>query len=87
MPITKNELEKMLAESLPDAKIFIEDLKGDGDHYSATIISKIFEGKNIPLKKGYLGVVNRSQADINNKKTIQEAVDNENEWFKGSPYA
>tara|TARA_Y100000590_G_scaffold470174_1_gene662532 strand:- start:2116 stop:2346 length:231 start_codon:yes stop_codon:yes gene_type:complete len=46
MPITKNELEKMLAESLPDAKIFIEDLKGDGDHYSATIISKIFEGKS-----------------------------------------
>ena len=46
MPITKNELEKMLAESLPDAKIFIEDLKGDGDHYSATVISKIFEGKS-----------------------------------------
>jgi len=46
MPITKNELEKMLAESLPDAKILIEDLKGDGDHYSATIISKIFEGKS-----------------------------------------
>ena len=46
MPISKNELEKLLAESLPDAKIYIEDLKGDGDHYSATIVSKIFKGKS-----------------------------------------
>ena len=46
MPISKNELEKLLAESLPDAKIYIKDLKGDGDHYSATIVSKIFKGKS-----------------------------------------
>ena len=46
MPIPKNELEKLLIESLPDAKIYIEDLKGDGDHYSATIVSKIFKGKS-----------------------------------------
>ena len=26
--------------------ITIEDLKGDGNHYSATIISKSFKGKN-----------------------------------------
>ena len=46
MPILKNELEKLLIESLPDSKIYIEDLKGDGDHYSATIVSKIFKGKS-----------------------------------------
>jgi len=46
MPILKNELEKLLIESLPDSKIYIEDLKGDGDHYSATIISKKFKGKS-----------------------------------------
>ena len=46
MPISKNELERLLTESLPDAKIYIEDLKGDGDHYSATIVSKIFKGKS-----------------------------------------
>ena len=58
------------------------DLMDDG-----TDARDIFEGKNIRLKKGYLGVVNRSQADINNKKTIQEAVDKEKEWFERSPYA
>ena len=29
-----------------DAKIHIEDLRGDGDHYSATVISKSLEGKS-----------------------------------------
>ena len=28
-----------ILEFLPNAKIYIEDLKGDGDHYSTTIIS------------------------------------------------
>ena len=46
----------------------------------------IFEGKIIPLKKGYVWVVNRSQDDINNRKTIQEAIDQEREWFSKSPY-
>ena len=46
----------------------------------------IFKGKIIPLKKGYVGVVNRSQDDINNRKTIQEAIDQEREWFSKSPY-
>ena len=46
MPISKYELESLLLNSLPNAKIIIEDLKGDGDHYSATIITKDFEGKS-----------------------------------------
>ncbi len=47
MPLSKEELEKYIKESLPDSKISIDDLKGDGDHYSATIISKSFEGKTM----------------------------------------
>jgi len=46
MAISKNDLEKLLLESLPSAKIHIEDLRGDGDHYRATIISKEFKGKS-----------------------------------------
>ena len=47
MAISKNNLEKLLSESLPNAKIHIEDLRGDGDHYSATIIfKKLFKGKS-----------------------------------------
>ena len=45
MPLSKEELEKYIKESIPQATITIEDLRGDGDHYSATIISKAFKGK------------------------------------------
>ena len=46
MPMTKEEIIKLIKESIPDADILIDDLKGGGDHYSATIISKSFLGKN-----------------------------------------
>ena len=45
MPLTKEDLEKYIKNSIPDSTIIIEDLRGDGDHYSATVISKSFEGK------------------------------------------
>ena len=45
MPLSKEDLEKYIKESIPDSTVVIEDLRGDGDHYSATVISKSFEGK------------------------------------------
>ncbi len=45
MPLSKEELENYIKNSIPDSTIIIEDLRGDGDHYSATVISKSFEGK------------------------------------------
>ena len=42
MAITKEEIETLIKESIPDALIEIEDLRGDGDHYSALIISESF---------------------------------------------
>ena len=45
MTMEKKILEKMIKDSIPDANVIIEDLRGDGDHYSATVISKSFEGK------------------------------------------
>ena len=44
--MTKEEIEKHIKESIPDALITIEDLRGDGDHYSATVISNTFDGKS-----------------------------------------
>ena len=44
--MTKEEIEVLIKESIPDAVITIEDLRGDGDHYSATVISKSFQGKS-----------------------------------------
>ena len=46
MAMPKNEIISLIKKSLPDAIITIDDLKGDQDHYSATIISKTFEGKS-----------------------------------------
>tara|TARA_B100000029_G_scaffold513339_1_gene612631 strand:- start:1276 stop:1506 length:231 start_codon:yes stop_codon:yes gene_type:complete len=45
MAMKKEEIYKLIQKSIPDAKITIEDLRGDQNHYSATIISKSFEGK------------------------------------------
>ena len=46
MAMTKKEIKVLIKESIPDALITIEDLRGDGDHYSATVISKSFQGKS-----------------------------------------
>ena len=46
MPMTQDQIKDLIIESIPGSKVIIEDLKGDGDHYSATVISKSFEGKS-----------------------------------------
>ena len=46
MSMTKEEIISHIKESLPDAIITIDDLRGDENHYSATIISKSFKGKS-----------------------------------------
>ena len=45
MAMKKDEIEQLIINAIPDAVVEIEDLRGDGDHYSAVIISKSFEGK------------------------------------------
>lgn len=46
MPMEANEIERMIKEALPDAAIEIRDLAGDGDHYSAHVVSASFAGKS-----------------------------------------
>ena len=46
----------------------------------------IFEGKLLPLKLGYVGVVNRSQKDIDGKASIEKALKKEADFFASSPY-
>ena len=43
--MSAQQIKNFIEEALPDSKVEIEDLKGDGDHYSATVISKSFLGK------------------------------------------
>jgi len=40
------ELRRRVAEALPDSRITIRDMVGDGDHYEMVVVSAAFEGKN-----------------------------------------
>jgi stress-induced morphogen len=40
-----NEIERLIKANIPDAKVEIKDLAGDGDHYAAHIVSASFKGK------------------------------------------
>jgi stress-induced morphogen len=41
-----HEIEKMIVAAIPDAKVTIRDLAGDGDHYAAEVVAESFRGKN-----------------------------------------
>ncbi|MDH3264932.1 MAG: BolA/IbaG family iron-sulfur metabolism protein [Paracoccaceae bacterium] len=46
MPMPAEEIEHLLREAFPKAKITITDLAGDGNHYAAEVIDESFRGKN-----------------------------------------
>jgi stress-induced morphogen len=46
MPMAAEDIARLIQDSLPDAKIEIKDLAGDGDHYAATVVSSAFKGKS-----------------------------------------
>ncbi|OCH89771.1 hypothetical protein OBBRIDRAFT_793919 [Obba rivulosa] len=45
----------------------------------------ILTGRVYPLKLGFIGVVNRSQQDINSEKSLTDALDSEAEFFRSHP--
>ena len=46
MPMDAHEIETLIKEALPDARVEIKDLAGDGDHYAATVVSAAFRGRS-----------------------------------------
>jgi stress-induced morphogen len=44
MAMHATEIEALIKSALPDARVSIEDMAGDGDHYAATVISETFRG-------------------------------------------
>ncbi len=46
MAMDLKEIEKLIKEALPNATVEIQDLAGDGNHYSATVTSSEFSGKS-----------------------------------------
>ncbi|CCE63388.1 hypothetical protein TPHA_0E02980 [Tetrapisispora phaffii CBS 4417] len=49
---------------------------------SGTHALDILSGKLYPLKLGFVGVVNRSQQDIQSNISVKESLDNEEDFFK-----
>ena len=47
-----------------------------------TDASEIFDGQVIPLKLGYVGVINRSQSDINSRKDMHKQWEDESRFFR-----
>jgi stress-induced morphogen len=46
MPMSADEIERLIRRHIPDAEVTIHDLAGDGDHYAATVVSAAFKGKS-----------------------------------------
>jgi stress-induced morphogen len=46
MAIDAGEIERLIKAGLPDAQVRIDDLRGDGDHYAAVVVSSAFKGKS-----------------------------------------
>ena len=40
MAMAANEIEALIKAAIPDARVTVEDLAGDGDHYAATVVSE-----------------------------------------------
>ena len=38
------EIEALIREGIPDARVEITDLAGDGDHYAARVVAESFRG-------------------------------------------
>lgn len=46
MAMSIAEIESMIREAFPDARIEVKDLAGDGNHYAANVVSAAFAGKS-----------------------------------------
>ena len=46
MAMQAHEIETLIRETFPEAKITITDLAGDGNHYAAEVIDESFRGKH-----------------------------------------
>jgi stress-induced morphogen len=44
MAMALAEIETMIREAFPDARVEVKDLAGDGNHYAATVVSASFNG-------------------------------------------
>lgn len=46
MAMSASEIEALIKAALPDARVTIEDMAGDGDHWAASVVSEQFRGRS-----------------------------------------
>lgn len=46
MAIEAHEIEALIRDAFPNAKITIQDLAGDGNHFAAEVVDESFRGQN-----------------------------------------
>ncbi len=46
MAMSLSDIETMIREAFPGARVEVKDLAGDGNHYSASVVSAAFKGKS-----------------------------------------
>jgi stress-induced morphogen len=46
MAMSQADIETMIREAFPDAQVVVKDLAGDGNHYSANVVTPAFKGKS-----------------------------------------
>jgi stress-induced morphogen len=46
MAMSVAEIERLIREALPDARVEVKNLAGDGEHYAAIVVSAAFAGKS-----------------------------------------
>ena len=44
MAMAADQIEALIVGGIPDARVEITDLAGDGDHYAARVVSESFRG-------------------------------------------
>ncbi|MGA9582637.1 MAG: BolA family transcriptional regulator [Allosphingosinicella sp.] len=44
MAMAADEIEALIRQGIPDARVEITDLAGDGDHYAARVVAESFRG-------------------------------------------
>ncbi len=45
MAMAADEIEELIRAGIPDARVEITDLAGDGDHYAARVVAESFRGQ------------------------------------------
>lgn len=85
MPMEANVIETMIKEAFPDAKVLIEDLRGDGDHYSALVVSAAFQGKSrVQQHQMVYGALQGKMGGELHALALQTATpENAPDWAKG----